>query len=149
MINDTNTRPGDVVFQPKKGWSDIFADIIAIGSSRYAHCGIYVGQGKMIAAELGSGVILQDAGAVDNIAIPCRWGDWNASLAFAQKRLGSAYDWWAWWLAVSGSTEKLVTTRFTCSSLIAAVINSDTASPEINRRGVTPDQLYDYILAHP
>lgn len=116
---------GDIILQPDS-WNDITDVLIWLRSPRFAHCGIYVGDGKMIAADfLQGGVTVQDAGAAGSIAASCDWTkapDVRTVIKWAELQLGKRYDLIAWARILLCLHSQLPGDRYTCSSLVGAAL---------------------------
>lgn len=115
---------------------------------KYVHCGIYAGNGKMYTSS--GRVRLQDAGAVNNIAVPHKWNDWSKAEAFLMAQWGKPYDWVGWALAGAepllipfGFHRPLIShSAYTCSSLVSAALLQDGMdAPSLIYRTVTPDDV--------
>lgn len=132
---------GDVILQPDS-FNDLFDIAIWIRSPRFAHCGIYVGGGKMIAADLGRGrVCLEDAGATGSVAVTIDWIDnFGTTVSpWLRSQIGKKYDPWAWIRILLGLKSQCPGDRFTCSSLVGAALQHFAMAH--CHRETTPDDI--------
>ena len=139
-------NPGDVVLQ-RNSFSDPFSILIWVRSHRYGHCGVYIGQGKMIACDLlQGGVCLQDAGASDSHSVPVSW-DFNAVLSWLTEQLDARkkYDLWAWVRILFGLRSDCPGDRFTCSSLVGEALTRFAGKRCY--RETTPDEIAALLSA--
>lgn len=148
-------NPGDIVFQrlsldPQSVGIAIHS-LLTLHKPRFAHCGIYTGEGKMIAACAGGGVQYQDAGAVSNISVPHQWKDWNAAQAFLESQIGKPYDWMAWALCAVEPIGDIFGIEhwqnmghaYICSALVGCALRRDDPSLTslLSTRTIAPDDV--------
>lgn len=145
-------NPGDVILQPlsvdPKSACIAVHELSLLKIPKYCHCGVYVGDGKMITAS--GKVELQDAGAVGNVAISYAWKDWANAHTFLTFQIAKPYDWKGWLLAaVEPITRWFVrppisNRAYMCSTLVAAALLRDDPArfAALNSRTTTPDDLW-------
>lgn len=109
----------------------------------FAHCGVYVGDGKMIAAALAlGGVAYQECTEGDDSAHAIKWtADFNgAVLPWLTSQLGQPYDIAAWALNLLGFRTPIPPNKKDCSSLVGDALNRYSSYSGFVRES-TPDDV--------
>jgi hypothetical protein len=144
--------PGDIVLQrvsPEKHPVDL---IIALKSPHYAHCGVWIAPGRMIAASLAiGGVNLQSCSESDDeiVSLPDTFykAPRKEIVRWAVSQLFKPYDIAAWWWSLIGRKEPIRTDRYDCSNFIGALFNKFCRPTHLFMRGTTPDDIASFIKA--
>lgn len=138
-------KRGAVVFQDGGGFSD-FIIRMAQGFRGYTHCGIALGDGKMIAAWGGSnGVVLQDD--LQQMVTEARMlpeADIESAIALATKQMGKPYDYPGLLGCIGLPTwGQGPPTSFICSSLVEYCVSLPKVTKAV--RVVMPQDVWNAL----
>jgi uncharacterized protein YycO len=143
-------NPGDIVLQkdsPEKHPVDL---IISFKSPHYAHCGVWVAPGRMIAASLAvGGVNYQSCSESDDciVLVPDSFYSQPRAVVakWADDQLFKPYDVAAWWFALVNHKLPISDDRFDCSNFLGMLFNLYTTVPIPFLRGTLPDDIARFL----